>query len=67
MFRSLAFIATAIVAAALVTSSRVEAGASASAPSKYSRVSANQQLRQHTNVPITEFSSSAKRTSQHKH
>jgi hypothetical protein len=50
-----------------VTSSRVEAGASASAPSKYSRVSANQQQRQHTNVPITEYSSSAKRTSQHKH
>jgi hypothetical protein len=65
MFRSLAFIAAAIVASALVTSSRVEAGASASAPSKYSRVSANQQ-RQDTNVPITEYSSSARRT-QHKH
>jgi hypothetical protein len=66
MFRSLALFAAAIVASALVMSDRVEAGASASAPSKYARVSANQQQRQDTNVPITEYSSSARRT-QHKH
>jgi hypothetical protein len=62
----LVFIAAAIVAAAFVTSSRVEGGASSSAPSRYSRVSANQQ-RQDTNFPITEYSSSARPTSQHKH
>jgi hypothetical protein len=56
-------ITAAILAGALLASSRVEAGASASAPTKNQRVSANQQ---NTNVPITEFSSSSAKK-QHKH
>jgi hypothetical protein len=71
MYKSLAATGTlAILAAALLASGRAEAGASASAPSKYtntSQVAAVRQVR--TNRPprssdfgITEYSSSSART-----
>jgi hypothetical protein len=58
--------AATIVAAAIFTANRVEAGASASAPSKYAQQSRANQLhadRGGTNVPITEYSSSTRKAS----
>jgi hypothetical protein len=52
--------ALAVLALALLVSNRVEAGASASAPSKYTN-----QANSH-NYPITEYSSSSRKTV-HKH
>jgi hypothetical protein len=57
-------IAAAILVGTLLASNRVEAGASASAPSKNQHVSANQNGQ--TSVPITEYSSSSAKR-QHKH
>ena len=65
----------AILAAALLVSSRAEAGASASAPSKYghtsqvaavSQVRTDRQVRRH-DFGITEYSSSSARTPSHGH
>jgi hypothetical protein len=62
--------AATIAAAAIFTANRVEAGASASAPSKYAhhQTRANQLRadRDSTYVPITEYSSSTRRPS-HRH
>jgi hypothetical protein len=65
----------AIIAAAVLATGRAEAGASASAPSKYSNRSqvatADQmrrdQLAQRRNFPITEYSSSSAKNPSHRH
>jgi hypothetical protein len=65
----------ALLAAALLASGHAEAGASASAPSKYansSQVAAVHQVRadrqaRRSNFPITEISSSAAKSSSHGH
>jgi hypothetical protein len=56
-------IAAALSAVALMVPNRVNAGASASAPSKYAQANhANQQRADRHNYPITEYSSSGRRT-----
>jgi hypothetical protein len=73
MYKHLATIAgtLAILSGALLVSDRAEAGASASAPSKYShasQVAASQQSNRQTHrndFGITEYSSSAKSSSHH--
>jgi hypothetical protein len=76
MYKSLAATGTlAILAAALPASGRAEAGASASAPSKYahtSQVAAVHQVRTNrqprsSDFGITEYSSSSARTPSHGH
>jgi hypothetical protein len=77
MYKSLATIAGtfAILAAALLASDPAEAGASASAPSKYAQtrqVAAVYQVRtnrpaQKNDFPITEYSSSSGRNPSHGH
>jgi hypothetical protein len=76
MCKSLAATGTlAILAAALLASGRAEAGASASAPSKYantSRVAAVRQVRTNrqprsSDFGITEYSSSSTKTPSHGH
>ena len=76
MYRCLAATGTlAILAAALLVSGRAEAGASASAPSKYtntSQVAAVHQVRTNrqprtSDFGITEYSSSSARTPSHGH
>ena len=57
--------ATVVLALALIMPSSVNAGASASAPSKYRNAQASQQQVKQ-NFPITEYSSSS-RASSHKH
>ena len=60
----------AIVSGSMLISSRADAGASASAPSKYvnaDHARVNRQSAQRTDFKITEFSSSSARTSSHKH
>jgi hypothetical protein len=55
--------AAAILAVATFTSSSVNAGGSSSAPSKYAAQTRNGQLRADlTRYPITEYSSSSRRT-----
>jgi hypothetical protein len=65
MFRYLAAIAGAAVflALALLLPNSVNAGASASAPSKYRNAQASQQQAKQ-NFPITEYSSSSRSSSQ---
>jgi hypothetical protein len=70
MFKSLGTITLAILSVALLTSGNAQAGASASAPSKYNNqvASANQartDRRQH--YPITEYSSSSAKHPAQKH
>ena len=70
MYKSLATIAGAltILSGALLVSDRAEAGASASAPSKYSRanqLAANQGQTKRNDFGITEYSSSSARNRQH--
>jgi hypothetical protein len=77
MYKSLSTIAgaLAILSAALLASSRADAGASASAPSKYansSQVTAVHQVRAdrqagRSNFPISEISSSSAKNSSHGH
>jgi hypothetical protein len=77
MYKSLAIITGtfAILAAALLASGSTEAGASASAPSKYghtSQVAAVYQVRtnrqaRRSDFPLTEVSSSSARTHSHGH
>jgi len=56
----------AIIAATLVIPNAVNAGASASAPSKYAQTNrASQQQAGRHNYPITEYSSSVRRNAQH--
>ncbi len=55
----------AVLAAALLIPSSVNAGASASAPSKYAQAShANHQRADQKSYPITEYSSSVRRNKQ---
>jgi hypothetical protein len=73
MYKKLAFIA-AILAVGLLATSRAEAGASASAASKYTNANhvasnaarTNGQARR-TDFAITEYSSSSARSTTHKH
>ncbi len=71
MYRNLAVIAGAltILSGALFVSDSAQAGASASAPSKYSRtanqVAANQGQTKRNDFGITEYSSSSARNHQH--
>jgi len=61
MIKPLAIGTLAILAVALTLSGRAEAGASASAPSKYSRnQAASSQQANRSDFAITEFSSSAR-------
>ncbi len=53
--------ALAVLALALIVPSRVEAGASASAPSKYTNQASSH------NYPITEYSSSSRKASRTHH
>jgi hypothetical protein len=55
----------AIIAVALVIPNAVNAGASASAPSKYAANRSSQQQASRHNYPITEYSSSVRRHPQH--
>jgi hypothetical protein len=61
--------ALAILSAALLSCGSAEAGASASAPSKYSNAShvAQAQTNRHSHVVITEYSSSSARNTAPKH
>jgi len=70
MYKSLATIAgaLAILCGALLASDSAQAGASASAPSKYSRanqLAANQGQTKRNDFGITEYSSSSARNRQH--
>jgi hypothetical protein len=71
MYKFLATIvgAIAILSGSMLASDRAEAGASASAPSKYSRSSqvAAYQVNRHGRVAITEYSSSSARNASQKH
>jgi hypothetical protein len=71
MYKSLVFVA-AIFAVAQLATSRVEAGASASAPSKYTNAVASYHTRatgqaQRRDFAITEYSSSSARNPSRKH
>jgi hypothetical protein len=61
MYKSLGTIALALVSVALLTSGNAQAGASASAPSKYNNqvASANQARTDRQHYAITEYSSSS--------
>jgi hypothetical protein len=74
MYRSLAAIAAALtlLSGALLVSDRAEAGASASAPSKHSRLNQTttqqaQNHRQRNDFGITEYSSSSARNRSQQH
>jgi hypothetical protein len=69
MYKSLGTITLAILAVALLTCGNAQAGASASAPSKYNNqvASANQARTNGQHFPITEYSSSSAKHSVQKH
>jgi hypothetical protein len=70
MYRHLAVIvgAAAILAMATLAPRIVNAGASSSAPSKYTHQARSEQVRaDRQSYPITEYSSSSRRTPHHQH